>query len=64
MLSATLTQLVITVITKISAMVAGNEGAFHWGNWFQLVFAASMAVLAVILVIEGIKTFVAQAKRK
>ncbi|MCH5293388.1 MAG: carbon starvation protein A [Treponema sp.] len=64
MLSATLTQLVITVITKISAMVAGNEDAFHWGNWFQLVFAASMAVLAVILVIEGIKTFVAQAKRK
>ena len=64
MLSATLTQLVITVITKISAMVAGNKGAFHWGNWFQLVFAASMAVLAVILVIEGIKTFVAQAKRK
>ena len=64
MLAATLTQLVRTVIAKIGAMAAGNVGAFHWGNWFQLVFAASMAVLAVILIVEGIKTFKAQAARK
>ncbi|MCH5288306.1 MAG: carbon starvation protein A [Treponema sp.] len=64
MLAATLTQLVRTVIAKIGAMAAGNAGAFHWGNWFQLVFAASMAVLAVILIVEGIKTFKAQAARK
>ena len=64
MLAATLTQLVRTVIAKIGAMAAGNTGAFHWGNWFQLVFAASMAVLAVILIVEGIKTFKAQAARK
>ncbi len=64
MLAATLTSLVLTVIGKIKAMVAGAEGAFFWGNWFQLCFAAAMAVLAVILVIEGIQTFAKQAKNK
>lgn len=57
MLAATLTQLIRTVITKISAMSAGADGAFHWGNWFQLCFATAMAVLAIVLVIQGIKTF-------
>ena len=64
MLAATLTSLVLTVIGKIKAMVAGAENAFFWGNWFQMLFAAAMAVLAVILVIEGIKTFAKQAKAK
>ena len=64
MLAATLTSLVLTVIGKIKAMVAGAEKAFFWGNWFQMLFAAAMAVLAVILVIEGIKTFAKQAKAK
>ena len=63
MLAATITQLVRTVIAKISAMGAGSPNAFHWGNWFQLIFAASMAVLAVILVIEGAKTFAKQLKK-
>ena len=57
MLAATLTQLIRTVIAKISAMAAGAKNAFHWGNWFQLVFASAMAVLAIVLVIQGIKTF-------
>ena len=64
MLAATLTQLILTVVGKLKLMVAGAEGAFFWGNWFQLFFAASMAVLAIILVIEGVKTFAKQAKAK
>ena len=64
MLAATLTQLVRTVIAKLSAMAAGADKAFHWGNWFQLAFAAAMAILAVILVVEGVKTFKKQAAKK
>ncbi|MBR5400348.1 MAG: carbon starvation protein A [Treponema sp.] len=63
MLAATLTSLIITIVKKIGAMAAGAEGAFFWGNWFQLIFAVAMAVLAVILVIEGIQTFAKQAKK-
>jgi len=64
MLAATLTQLIITIIQKVGAMVKGAEGAMFWGNWFQLIFATAMTVLAVILVIEGIQTFAKQAKAK
>ncbi len=63
MLAATLTSLVLTILNKIKAMAAGAAGAMAWGNWFQLIFAAAMTVLAVILVIEGIKTFSKQAKK-
>ena len=61
MLVATLTSLVITIIGKIK-MVAG--GAAAWGDWFQLLFATAMAVLAIILVIEGIQTFKKQMSKK
>ena len=54
MLCATLTSLVITVINKFKA-IGGGEGV--WGDYFQLIFALAMAILAVILVIEGIQTF-------
>jgi len=64
MLAATLTSLVLTVIAKLKAMFTGAQNAFFWGNWFQLIFATAMAVLAVILVIEGVQTFVKQAKAK
>jgi carbon starvation protein len=63
MLAATLTSLVMTIINKIKAMVAGAQNAFFWGNWFQLIFALAMTVLAVILVIEGVQTFAKQAKK-
>ena len=63
MLLATLTSLVMTIGKKISAMASAAEGAFAWGNWFQLIFALAMVVLAVILVIEGIKTFSKQSKK-
>ncbi len=64
MLAATLTSLVMTISSKIKAMVAGAAGAMAWGNWFQLCFATAMAVLAVILVIEGAQTFAKQVKAK
>ena len=63
MLAATLTSLVLTIINKLKPMFAGAQGAFFWGNWFQLLFALAMTVLAVILVIEGVQTFAKQAKR-
>ncbi len=61
MLAATLTSLVQTIMKKIALI--GSGGGF-WGDWFQLVFAAAMAVLAVILVIEGFQTFAAQKKQQ
>ena len=61
MLIATITSLVTTVITKIG-MITGKTA--QWGDWFQLIFAAAMVVLAVILVIEGIQTFLAVSKKK
>ena len=60
MLAATLTQLIKTVIAKVGAVAAGAP----WGDWFQLIFAAAMAILAVFLVIEGIITFSKQFKAK
>ena len=64
MLAATLTSLVLTIVKKLGAMFAGADKAFFWGNWFQLIFALAMAVLAVILVIEGVQTFARQSKAK
>lgn len=65
MLAATLTQLVITVIKQTGVIAAGKFSASDpaWGHWFQLLFAAAMAMLAVILVIEGAKTYVKLAKK-
>ncbi|MCR4851749.1 MAG: carbon starvation protein A [Lachnospiraceae bacterium] len=61
MLCATLTSLVQTIIKKFGA-IGGGEAV--WGDYFQLVFALAMTVLAVILVIEGIQTFAKQRKAK
>lgn len=61
MLAATLTSLVITVIKKFKLIGGGTA---LWGDWFQLIFAAAMAVLAVFLVVEGIQTFASQGKKK
>ena len=63
MLCATLTSLVQTVIKQIGLITAGGEGV-NWGNYFQLIFALAMAVLAVILVVEGVQTFRAQMAKK
>ncbi len=61
MLAATLCSLVLTVKTKIGMISAGGAA---WGDYFQCIFAAAMAVLAVILVVEGVTTFKKQAARK
>ncbi|MCC8045932.1 MAG: carbon starvation protein A [Clostridiales bacterium] len=60
MLAATLTYLISTVISRAGTIAAGGAA---WGVWFQFIFAAAMAILAIILVIEGIQTFAAQAKK-
>lgn len=59
MLAATLCSLIITVKNKIVMIGAGQAA---WGDWFQLVFAAAMAILALFLVAEGIQTFKNQKK--
>ena len=61
MLAATLCSLVLTVKAKIIMIGAGQA---LWGDWFQLLFAAAMAILAIILVVEGIQTFKKQAAEK
>ncbi|MCR5117463.1 MAG: carbon starvation protein A [Lachnospiraceae bacterium] len=60
MLAATLTSLVLTIFKKIALI--GNGAV--WGDYFQLVFALAMAVLAIILAIEGFQTFVKQWSKK
>ena len=60
MLAATITQLVKTVIAKVAAVSVPDA---FWGDWFQLLFAAAMVVLSVILVVEGVATFSKQAKK-
>ena len=59
MLIATLCSLCMTVKTKVGLI--GGGGAM-WGDYFQLVFAAAMVVLAVILAIEGVQTMMKQGK--
>ncbi|MBQ7562749.1 MAG: carbon starvation protein A [Lachnospiraceae bacterium] len=59
MLIATLCSLILTVKTKLG-MIGAGEAA--WGDWFQCIFAAAMAVLAVILAVEGIQTLSRQKK--
>ena len=61
MLAATLTSLIITVKNKVIMIGAGQA---LWGDWFQLFFAAAMAILALVLVAEGIQTFKKQAAMK
>ncbi|MCR4740090.1 MAG: carbon starvation protein A [Lachnospiraceae bacterium] len=61
MLCATLTSLVMTIIKKCKLITTPDA---VWGDWFQLIFALAMAILAVILVIEGVQTFKKQAEKK
>ena len=61
MLAATLSSLFITVKKKLVMIGAGEA---LWGDWFQLLFAAAMAILAIFLVVEGIQTFKKQKALK
>ena len=60
MLVATITSLCMTVINKIKVVAAG---AAPWGDWFQMLFAAAMVILALFLVVEGVQTFKKQMKK-
>ena len=59
MLIATLTSLCLTIKTKFGLIGAGGA---MWGDYFQLVFAIAMVVLAVILAVEGAQTIMKQGK--
>ncbi len=59
MLVATLTFLVMKIKSLAVTCFAGTE----WGNWFQLVIAVAMVILAIFLIIEGIATFSKQGKK-
>ena len=61
MLAATLSSLLITVKKKLVMIGAGEA---LWGDWFQLLFAAAMAILVIFLVVEGIQTFKKQKALK
>ncbi|MCD8371613.1 MAG: carbon starvation protein A [Clostridiales bacterium] len=61
MLAATICSLILTDINKIKMISAGTAA---WGDWFQLIFATAMVVLALILVVEGVQTFSKQAAKK
>ncbi|MCD8121842.1 MAG: carbon starvation protein A [Clostridiales bacterium] len=61
MLAATISSLILTDINKIKMISAGTAA---WGDWFQLLFATAMVVLALILVVEGVQTFSKQAAKK
>ena len=58
MLIATITSLCITIKNKLAILATAA-----WGDWFQLIFAAAMVILAIILVVEGIQTFSRIAKK-
>lgn len=65
MLAATLTYLAMKVIS-ICKLIGGlvPDKTAMWGDWFQLVFASAMFVLAIILIVQGVGTFSKQAKAK
>lgn len=58
MLTATMTQLIWIAVTKIRIFTgAAQASGPMWGHWFQFIFVTAMTILAIILVIESIKTF-------
>ena len=57
MLLVTLTSLITTIIVKIKGFVNGTLTAPMWGHWFQLIFAVAMVVMAITLVVEGVKKY-------
>ena len=61
MLIATVTSLIMTIFKKFG-MIGGGEAA--WGDYFQLIFAIAMVVLAIILVFEAVAAFKKQGQSK
>ena len=61
MLAATITALIQTIIKKVGMIGAG---AAAWGDWFQMIWSIGLVVLAVILVVEGVKVLKNPAKKE
>ena len=61
MLAASLASLVLTMVNKSKLIAAGTDA---WGDWFQLIFALATSILAIILVVEGVRTFLEQSKKQ
>ena len=61
MLAATITALVQTIIKKVGMIGAG---AAAWGDWFQMIWSIGLVVLAVVLVVEGVKVLKNPAKKE
>jgi carbon starvation protein len=61
MLAASLASLVLTMVNKSKPIAAGTA---VWGDWFQLIFALVTSILAIILIVEGVKVFRKQAGEK
>ncbi len=64
MLAATLTFLAQKIVSLCKTIAGMAENPAMWGDYFQLVFAAAMFVLAIILIVEGVQTFKKQAAGK
>ncbi len=64
MLAATLTFLAQKIISLCKTIAGLAENPAMWGDYFQLVFAAAMFVLAIILIVEGVQTFKKQAGKQ
>ena len=64
MLAATLTFLALKIKSLCLTIAGKAENPAMWGDWFQLVFAAAMFVLAIILIVEGFQTFKKQSSKK
>ena len=70
MLCATITSLVMTIINKLGTLTNAEKvaalvekGTPLWGEWYTVIWSLGLVVLAVILVVTGVKTLSAQAKK-
>lgn len=62
MLVVTLTSLVFTIKAQVAGIIAGGEGVV----WFYIrgIIGVLLVILAIDLVVEGIKALSAQKKQK
>ena len=65
MLCATLTSLVLTIVANIKK-IAGlvPDYTANWGDWYTVIWSLGLIVLAVILVVTGVKTLSKEVKTK
>ncbi|NCB50460.1 MAG: carbon starvation protein A [Clostridia bacterium] len=59
MLLATLTSLVLTLVSRFKAVAAGGA---DWGVYFQIIFALALVILAFIVTVDGLQALGKQKK--